>query len=520
MKKLIPIAVVLVIASYNGLAQYALHDGSIDTTYGVNGSVIFSDYSAATGITILSNDESVLLVPRMDTLLTGKTGLLKLKKSGEVDSSFGVNGVAILNKQYLNPFSIGSGIIHDGSDRIISIGTGYESSGAKIDTGFIISRNLPDGTPDSSFNKTGYTIIGFGDTGTMAFYISMQADGKYIIAGENLTISDGNKVKLVRINIDGSVDSSFGTSGTGRLILSVDASYFEAFSIQQDGKFLIASENGSSKASLKRFKTNGYIDFSFGYFGDAVAGQELDLAAIKILPDGSILAAGIGGDANGTFDFILEKYTSNGLLDKSFGTNGITYTDIDSNEDFAEFLSVQADNKIVLAGQSGTWGSFGQAIVRYNENGMPDSTFGINGATTQNLLCSVCSNNMYGMGLQSNGDLVTAGYIDDGVYNLFASRYVAHPYKLAIPAINNAGSSISVYPNPATGIISVSIPNLNSCAIITIYNIMGKALFTAHHNFNASSTTPIDMSTMAAGVYFVKVVSETGCAQVVKLVKE
>jgi hypothetical protein len=100
------------------------------------------------------------------------------------------------------------------------------------------------------------------------------------------------------------------------------------------------------------------------------------------------------------------------------------------------------------------------------------------------------------------------------------SAVVAHPYKLATPGISNAPSTVSVYPNPTTGIVRLSAPSLKTNTTITICDIMGRTLLAAQYNFGASATTTIDMNIFAAGIYFVKVVSESGSAQVVKLVKE
>src|SRR5206468_3610132 len=125
---------------------------------------------------------------------------------------------------------------------------------------------------------------------------------------------------------------------------------------------------GEGAVALARYLTNGVLDASFGTGGKqkttGVTGYT-GAQSVTIQADGKILAAGIGiGAGHGGIDFGLYRYTTNGVLDSSFGggsgkvftaisTNTATYNYFDSANAVAiqpgnEFIS--APDKIVVAG--------------------------------------------------------------------------------------------------------------------------------------------------------------------------
>jgi uncharacterized delta-60 repeat protein len=100
--------------------------------------------------------------------------------------------------------------------------------------------------------------------------------------------------------------------------------------------------------------------------------------AVSVLSDGKLLVAGQIMN-----DFALARLTVNGELDSSFENGGAVITKLSStNWDVAESMVVQADGKIVLGGWmygAGSQGDF--ALVRYNNDGTLDTSFGNAGQT-------------------------------------------------------------------------------------------------------------------------------------------
>ncbi|MEP6682222.1 MAG: hypothetical protein ABJA35_03140, partial [Parafilimonas sp.] len=194
----------------------------------------------------------------------------------------------------------------------------------------------------------------------------------------------------------GKIDSSFGNNGFSD-IDAHNGSYdlFKTLALQPDGKIVCIGtyndtiNNGYSDehSYLMRFKQNGSRDSSFGVNGFVqvimnTAYLNTEVTDLKIQPDGKILICGHGnGQLISLRDFAVLRYNSNGKPDAGFGNNGVVITDINNEdgEDVPYGIGLQPDGKIIVAGGSNSLSHTGFAVVRYNQNGSLDATFGTNG---------------------------------------------------------------------------------------------------------------------------------------------
>ncbi len=139
----------------------------------------------------------------------------------------------------------------------------------------------------------------------------------------------------------------------------------------------------------------------------------------RILLGGSTSKVGASSDDN----FGLARFNTDGTLDTDFGTSGIVTTDFGSDDDVAESMLVQPDDKIVLAGSTnGTTKGF--ALARYHRDGEPDYRFGDlddEGTVIDNLSNPFTAS---GLALQHDGRLAAAGYYDNsGTFSSAVTRY-------------------------------------------------------------------------------------------------
>src|SRR5262245_10757932 len=74
-----------------------------------------------------------------------------------------------------------------------------------------------------------------------------------------------------------------------------------------------------------------------------------------------------------------------GDLDSRFGSGGVAVTDFAQTDDYAYAVTVQADGRIIVSGQSGIYPDLHTALVRYTRNGRLDLTFGTGGKVAVNL---------------------------------------------------------------------------------------------------------------------------------------
>ena len=100
-----------------------------------------------------------------------------------------------------------------------------------------------------------------------------------------------------------------------------------------------------------------------------------------IQADGKIVvSSGIEDGADD--DVVVLRYNDNGTLDETFGMNGVATYDGGKGDDCGRLVAIQPDGRIVLTGYTYNGTSYDILTMRYNTNGTPDSSFGTNGVVT------------------------------------------------------------------------------------------------------------------------------------------
>ncbi len=178
------------------------------------------------------------------------------------------------------------------------------------------------------------------------------------------------------------LDNSFGDGGkVATAIGDNDRGY--AVAVQPDGKIVVAGTSvlGSFRNNiiLARYHANGALDESFGNGGKVVSqfGNVSVARAIKLQSDGKILVAGQVDDFFG-----MVRYNQNGSIDTTFGTRGVASAPFGSTIHQANAIAIQPDGKIVLAGIAPASISGAFAVARFLPNGTLDNSFGVDGRRT------------------------------------------------------------------------------------------------------------------------------------------
>jgi uncharacterized delta-60 repeat protein len=243
--------------------------------------------------------------------------------------------------------------------------------------------------------------------------MALQSDGKIVVAGYSDTPGTGFDFATVRYNADGTLDTSFGTGGFVIEDFSTlnDSAY--SIAIQSDGKIVAAgnaSISGHSDFAVVRYNADGTPDTSFSGDGKVttnINSRDSDAGSMALQSDGKIVVAGGTSSITGPYDFSLVRYNADGTPDTSFGTGGTVITALSADYDYASAMTLQSDGKIVAAGLSDISGFANVAVLRYNANGILDTSFSGDGIVTTKIgnWASFAS----AIALQSDGKIVAAG---------------------------------------------------------------------------------------------------------------
>ncbi len=367
-------------------AGYANAEGDNDFAlafYNPDGSPAPTSTGSSTFVTPIGFDgdvgRAVALQPDGKILVAGDAeqgfdnyfALARFNTHGTLDATF--NGTGVVTTQFGSDSAIASGIAIQPDGRIILAGN------ATIG-GFAVARYNTNGTLDTTFDFDGKAAVNAGGTFSIGAKVALQADGKIVVAGIAYNGSDYD-FALVRFNANGAADATFG--GGGKVTTPVAASMSDratGVAIQADGKIVVGGYSGvgiSLDFALVRYNTDGSLDATFGASGKVVTpvGSGWDQAeAVAVQADGKIVLAGYSYDGNQP-EFAVLRYKSNGALDASFGTGGRTTTAIGSVLNRAYAIALQADGRILLAGQVFVGSTSNYGLVRYNV-ALPDTRLG------------------------------------------------------------------------------------------------------------------------------------------------
>jgi uncharacterized delta-60 repeat protein len=312
--------------------------------------------------------------------------IIRINSDGLPDPEFGTDGKVLIPVGPAADF--GTALIIDANQKIVFAGYSFTQGISGHD--YAIVRLNSDGSLDSTFSGDGITVIPVGEYDDQATSVDIQEDGRIVVAGfsnnEPFEFSDTLvDFSAIRLNPDGSLDTSFGVYGKIIIPAGRQADRVADIAIQPDGKILLAGEayNGTdSEFAVIRLNYNGSLDNTFDNDGkvlaDIVTGPD-HLSSMSLQNDGKILLAG-----SGESDYLVVRLITDGSFDSSFANDGKLTIDVGSMFDYANDITTDSSGKILAAGYSSTGpGRYGFSndfsVVRLHPDGTPDSTFSEDG---------------------------------------------------------------------------------------------------------------------------------------------
>jgi uncharacterized delta-60 repeat protein len=245
--------------------------------------------------------------------------------------------------------------------------------------------------PLASRGQAGYIdpsyLNGMSGPNSWVWAIALQPDGKLLVGGQFTSFDGVLRNQIVRLNVDGSVDTNFSASVTaGDLTI-------HSVAVQPDGKVLLggmfSGVDGATRIRLARVNADGILDSNF--IASATSSQSFTTVSHLALQSNSqIVIAGSFETVNSAPHTNIARLNTNGTLD----TNFITAIDTSPNA-----LALQADGRILVGGAFSTINGQPRAhIACLDTNGALDTNFV---ATTDG--------NVDSFAVQPDGEVLIAG---------------------------------------------------------------------------------------------------------------
>ncbi len=291
-----------------------------------------------------------------------------LAQTISLDTGFGANGVTALPDFNAEEIAI------DRSGRILVAGWRATGTGAH-QKDFAVARLRADGGLDSSFGTGGIVTLDREGNADWAHWVGVTSYGKIMVAGWADTAAV--QLAVVRLNDNGSLDTSFGRGGWATMC--ADAYGFAGALTETDEVFVAGrSGNAPGRAIISRTDPSGNPDPTASCAVASVNAGGHTAYGIAVAQDHVI----IGGEAgNGMFlaRFHGDPTTRRLVQDTAWGVNGVAYVTpafLGGPGAYRAFgrggVARQADGKVLLAG----WDNNGPLVLRFNPTtGQLDTRF-------------------------------------------------------------------------------------------------------------------------------------------------
>lgn len=392
--------------------------GNLDRTFGDFGKAISYVNGAEKAFDAVVQPDGKIVVVGGSTVSGANWDFLvqRYNADGSLDANFGNGGKSALA---ISPRSeVAYAVLLQSDGKIVVAGYIQQTTGY---TDYCIVRLLPNGQIDTTFGDAGVQIFSPTITSDIPVALAMQnlSGVDRIIVGGYVSTAN-TQFSVSRLNLDGQIDTTFGDGGTKSVSVGGVTDILQDIAIDSEAKIVAVGSSrfdaggGSFRDDFAavRFYSGGQLDTSFSGDGKVItqmAGHAQPRAvAIQYYNTQDKIVVGGFARNNVANDFSLLRYNNDGTVDTTFGINGKTYTNfVGNNEEQIQELLVQPDNKIAAVGFMREGANQNFALARYNTNGSLDTTFGSCGRITTDLRTN--TDIAYGAAMQPDGKIVAVG---------------------------------------------------------------------------------------------------------------
>jgi uncharacterized delta-60 repeat protein len=383
-------------AQRQALVRRYTRDGAVETSFGVDGSVLLEGVS-----TTASSLRAITVQADGKIVVAGYTNtdsfVARLTTTGAMDSGFAAGGVRVIAASATHADKAYNAAL--GADGAIFVGGNIELINNQADDvyGPYLAKLTDTGALDAAYDGNGIIeqpLSVLGPRWGRGEFILDSGNKLILAAGRGLNYNSNADVTTTRFTATGALDTAYGTNGAtrdshlgARQMPDVGGSF-----VQPDGKLIRvgAAQHVPGSIVVHRFNANGTADTTFG---GGTGKVEYDMGAYQerlrdviVQPDGKLLLVGgadfLDDELRWDSKFVLMRLTATGNRDATFGSNGVVLSDFPGDPIGAQVARVAllGDGRIMVAGRLAQAGQDPQQVVlRYSTTGLLDTTYGVGG---------------------------------------------------------------------------------------------------------------------------------------------
>lgn len=315
-----------------------------------------------------SSEVSAAAIQENGTILAagsvGSRGLVMRLRGGVYDTTFGTTGRKYFTYDASGRFFAVAPTLTGGG-----VAVGSRTIGGATDT--VVLQFTSSGAVESSFAGNGRVTVNVGGDDAARAVTSL-GDGKVVVAGD---ASGGGFV--ARYTAAGVADTTFSTTGRVTNLPMI----VRAMAVRADGAIYIGGSTTSTPSDwrIMRLNEDGSVDTSFGGSSGVTvdAGGVDGVTAMVLNPNGRLVVTGFGHGAAGHGQTIVRRYLADGTADATFASVRESF----GVDDAPSAITRQTDGKVVVAVNSAVGSDNDIVLLRLNDDGQFDSTFGIDGVS-------------------------------------------------------------------------------------------------------------------------------------------
>ena len=342
----------------NGTFAVARYDltGHLDTTFDTDGTVTtaIGTNSYATGVGF--EPDGKVVVSGYTSNGFGDVAVARYDTDGSLDPAWATGGIA--TEPIGDHAEYASSLAVQADGKVLVTGSTDTAAGRDL---FTLRFNT-DGTLDPTWSSDGIVTTSIG-AWTLGGGIALDPSGDVVVTGSTRGADSTLNFTVLRYTAGGILDDQFGSGGIVTKSLSSGDDRANAVTTDPSGRVVVVG-SASDKLAVVRLLDDGTLDSSFGSEGKVLTPVGTEPAtgrSVAVTPAGKIVVAGDDSGTGSIVDdpFLLVRYRVDGSLDPTFGTGGVVLTKTDGEGAFA--VRLDAERRIVVAGSAG--GSF--AVARY-----------------------------------------------------------------------------------------------------------------------------------------------------------